>query len=490
MTQGSNQSQSARTQQGVISLLVLLVLMAGVILVQTQSMQISSGNSLGTQQSQDNLAALYLAESGMERARGSLSLAANANPASFQSVCNSLASAGTFALGDGSFHYLAPQQAASPTFCALRVEGVVRSARRVLQTGLSYAPSSGNVGYGRTIVSGMSNPHSVGSVGLFNLAWRRHGSAGHNPSGGNASASSCGLPSCAPQWNIESGSGSPSVGSLGTAIQLAPHAIGQITQNLSADRNYVGVGINLTGLTGPPLIKGSFADDHSTTNTRNNTVTTGDTSSGEAHHWCQAADTLVLGISGRGDNDVSAAFSAVVFNSHGSPAQAIAMTRTAHAPNTDGSSANAFGDVFSEIWTTHNPYVYAANAASSGITVTVSSPITVRAGTLVKVFSGTGAFAGNTRVVSNVNNGTQFQVDRTPTTALTNATICGGICALFNNPASTSAKTEFTVTRNAGADKEWAAGFTCLSGVDASRIQVVTSSGVRLSAWRELVTDE
>lgn len=486
----SSQAASHTQQQGVISLLVLLVLMAGVIGVQMQAFQISTSNSLGAQQYQDNLAALYLAESGLERARGSLTLAGVNNPADFQSTCNSYVSGGTFALGRGSFQYLDPLQPSTPTFCPFRVVGIVGTARRTLQTSMGFAPSSGQVGFDSNIAMGVANPHGVASVGLFNLAWRRHGSTGHSTSGGSASGNNCGLPGCVPVWNIESSSGSPSVGSMGTAVPVAANGIGQITHTLSAARNFAGVGINLPGLIGPPVVTGSFADDKRTANTKNNTVTKGDTSSGEANNWCRASDTLVLGISGRSDDDVTATFTSVVFNTNDNPAQPQAMTRIVHAPNTDGSTPNAFGDVFSEIWYSYNPYVFAANASSSGTTVTVPSPISIAAGTLLKVYSGTGAFAGNTRVVSSVTNVTQFQVDSTPTTALNNATICGGICALFHNPASSSSKTEFTVTRNEGAEKEWAGGFTCLAGVNPAQISTVIDSSVKLNAWREVVTHE
>lgn len=477
-------------QQGVVSLLILLVLMLGVMWVQTQSLQMSSGNSLSAQQHQDHVAALYLAESGMERARGSLTLVSVTDPANFQSTCDAYRTTGAIALGGGYFQFFDPSVASTPTFCPLKVMGVVGATRRVLQTSLSFTPSSGGAGFGSNIVFDIENTGNVGSVGVFNLAWRRHGSTGHSTSGGNANATACTLPECVALWNIESSSGSPSVGSLGTAVNLAAYTNAQITQSLSADRNYVGAGILLPGLTALPVIKGSFADDKRTANTKNNTVTTGDTSSGESNNWCRAADTLVFGLSGRGNDDVTANYTAMVFNSAGSPSQPINMTRVVHAPNTDGSTPDALGDVFSEIWTTHNPYVYATGASSSGTTVSVASPISVKAGTVLKVYSGTGRFAGNTRVVNTVVNATQFMVDRTPSKALANATVCGGICALFNNPASTSSSTQFSLTRSSSAAKEWAGGFTCLAGVDPTRINAVTRNGVRLMSWREAVTHE
>jgi hypothetical protein len=69
---------------------------------------------------------------------------------------------------------------------------------------------------------------------------------------------------------------------------------------------------------------------------------------------------------------------------------------------------------------------------------------------------------------------------------LNGATICGGACAFFDNPSSTSSTTQFIVTRTGGTD-QWAGGFTCLSGVDRSKITPVTSSVTSASTWREVV---
>lgn len=292
------------------------------------------------------------------------------------------------------------------------------------------------------------------------------------------------------QWNLESSSGLPSVGTLGTSLGVAGGTGVPVNQTLSSARNYAEVGLIMGGFATQPVLKGNYSDNKETANTQNQNVTSGTTTSGEAKGWCNGADTLVFGVSGRGDDNPAAAFTNVVFNSAGSPAQPIAMTWVSHFPNTDGSSPNTFGDVFSEIWYTYNPYARMTNASSSGTTITVNTTSGLAIGTLLKVYTGTGAFPSYTRVASVVD-GTHFTVNQAPSVVLANATICGGICALFDNPSSSAAKTTtFSLTRANAAAQQWAGGFVCYSGVDPSKVRRVTSSSLRLQQWHEVLNGE
>jgi hypothetical protein len=105
-------------------------------------------------------------------------------------------------------------------------------------------------------------------------------------------------------------------------------------------------------------------------------------------------------------------------------------------------------------------------------------------GTQLAVYSGTGAFTGLAKVVAGAG-ANWYTIDQTPTTALFNATVCGGTCAMFNNPSSTASQTTFTVT-NTGGTSDWAGGFVCLSGVDASRIVPLSSTNGKTSRWQEI----
>jgi len=484
-------------QRGFASIAAVVFVILFVFFILQQSLRMLGDKSIDSLQYLNSINALYIADSGAERATGIISNLV-AGGTSTTTACDSAkldnnGSATAIAFpGGGSFAYATPTTPAGPAgTCDVRVTGTFKNANRTVQARINVASELGTAGFGHDISMQLNNPNDVAGVGVFNLAWRRQGSTGHSTAGGQATASACTLPSCGLQWNIESSSGQPSVGSMGTAVGIAAQASVTVAQTLSTDRNYVEVGMVMPGLATQPLVKGSFADKKRTGNTANNTVTTGDTPSGEANasSWCYAADTLVFGISGRGNDDVTGAYSSVVFNSAGTPAQPVPLTYVAHYPNTDGSTPDVFGDVFSEIWWTYNPYVRFSGASSVGTTVTVSTPQTLKAGTILKVFSGTGVFAGNTKVVANTTAQTTFQVTPAPTTPLVNATLCGGICALFNNPSSAASSTTFAVTRTSPVAQQWAGGFTCLSGVDPTKVRPVTRSSARISQWHELISD-
>ncbi|ROZ68596.1 hypothetical protein EEB15_25270 [Ramlibacter sp. WS9] len=130
-------------------------------------------------------------------------------------------------------------------------------------------------------------------------------------------------------------------------------------------------------------------------------------------------------------------------------------------------------------------------SAGSGDTIRVSTSSSLPSvGTRVALFTnngGAGAFAANTTVQSVGAN--SFVVSPAPTAAIEGGVACGGTCAFFNGPSSTSSVTEFRIERSTvGADtSQWSSGFACLKGVDASLIAPVTSSTVKPGRWQEQV---
>ncbi len=128
---------------------------------------------------------------------------------------------------------------------------------------------------------------------------------------------------------------------------------------------------------------------------------------------------------------------------------------------------------------------------SNGMTVTTSSSIPTAgptAGTRIAVRwtgSGTGLLAAGT-TVSTVTNATTFTLSTRPTTPLSGAQICGGICAFFNH-SSANATTDFTI--EIPGTQQWAAGMTCLKGVDLNNIVglVGTGGSAKPTAWHEVV---
>ena len=126
-------------------------------------------------------------------------------------------------------------------------------------------------------------------------------------------------------------------------------------------------------------------------------------------------------------------------------------------------------------------------ASGNTISLPSGSPLPA-AGTYVAVYSpGNGALPAKTKVVTP--SGTQFTVDQAPTITheITNATICGGICAFFADPSSPASTTQFQLHATSGT-KDWTAGFTCLKGVQNDKIYVVPASTTSsYYAWSETV---
>lgn len=496
MMQALKTQHRSHSQGGFVSIAAVFFVILCVFYILSQTLGMLGNKSIDSVQYLNGMKALYIAESGVERAIGTISKTIAADDTQLDAACTAArfdnsGTSNTVPFAGGSFQYDSNITPTPPTgVCGIRVIGKFAQAQRTVQSLVNVSSEIGTAGFGHNITMRLENNTSVPGVAVFNLAWRRLGSTGFSTSGGQATASACTLPGCGMQWNIESSSGTPSVGTLGTAVGIGASSGVDVVQTLSSDRNYAEVGMVMPGLVSQPVIKGNFADNKRTANTSNQTVTTGDTSSGEANNWCNAADTLVFGVSGRGNDDVTGAFSSVVFNTAGSPSQPIPLTWIAHFPNTDGTTAGVFGDVFSEIWYTYNPYVRLTGATSVGTTITVPTAVSLKAGTILQVYSGTGALAGSTRVAADIVNKTQFQVTATPTTPLNNATVCGGICALFNNPASTNSSTTFALTRATNAAQQWAGGFICLSGVDPSKVHRIARSSAKISQWNEIVSDQ
>ncbi|MEK7754488.1 MAG: hypothetical protein AAB654_21365, partial [Acidobacteriota bacterium] len=78
---------------------------------------------------------------------------------------------------------------------------------------------------------------------------------------------------------------------------------------------------------------------------------------------------------------------------------------------------------------------------------------------------------------------TLFKVSKAPTTALSGAQVCGGICALFDI-ASTTGFTPTWITDRGNAN--WASGFMCLRGADITPVPVISGT-VTNSSWSEVV---
>jgi hypothetical protein len=507
-------------QRGVASIVALLFLIAAVVFVLGQTITMSGSKSSDRILQSDSIRALYVAESGLEYANSNLISQADSDDTILKAACEALPLLNPIALGAGQYQFLATDIPATNTLCKTRVAAEVSKSRRVLEQNLKVAYESGVAGYGTSISMRLKNKSNVGAVGLFNLAWRRSGSTGHPeaPGGQGAVATGCSLPGCDFEWRLESSSGIPSVGSLGVSVEIPAKQSYEVVQKLDKDRNYAQVGTLIPGFETAPVIRGTYWSSTNTTNNSASGVYTGQTTSGAAtdqlldtasasncvtdptqpsqscFNWCRKSDTLVFGVSGRAADQISATFTSVNFDSQGTDPQNAAMRLIAHYPNIDGSTPDTYGDIFSEIYYLHNPYFLSSGASSEGGTITVPSTAGLQPGTILKVVAGTGRLLPNSRV-RRILNDTQFEIyisdpsiPVTPASALSGATICGGICAFFQGSLTTTTSTYFRIT--ASLVTQWAGGFTCLSGANPDGIRKLVGSKFTLQNWREVISDE
>ena len=279
---------ASRCSAGFATIPVLVFLAVAVVFLLTQTLSITGSKVTDDVAHHDSIRALYIAESGLEFATGVVS-AASVSFEKLEQVCKALDDLSPPAgleLRDGlvKIKYLsfeAPPENSDIRRCEFSTTGVFGNATRVLVKKGTFERQKGIAGFGGysasrdAIQATVANDQSAGGYAIFNLAWRRSGSDGLDPLSCDGQPDPCELKSfgdvlnlggqtdalpctgCPVQWNIESSSGGPSVGSLGTIKSLTANTDYTVTQNLTGstsggrapDRNFVEVGTILIGTT-------------------------------------------------------------------------------------------------------------------------------------------------------------------------------------------------------------------------------------------------
>ena len=135
------------------------------------------------------------------------------------------------------------------------------------------------------------------------------------------------------------------------------------------------------------------------------------------------------------------------------------ITSNGRAVSTPASTtAPADGTYVAERWTASRSVALASGTTLAATTVAASPPPTA----------------------------TLFYLTARPAKPLSGAQICGGICAFFTH-TSASAQTPFTI--GISGTSQWAAGMTCLKGVDTGSIVTLTGASgiVQATSWTEPV---
>lgn len=443
-------------QRGIAAVMAVIFLFAAVIFALSQTLNISAANSIDNHQQMDSVAALFLAESGLERGQGTLT---TTNPLT-NLVCTGIAG-GPYALGRGAFTLSATSTPASCdnsgvtpcTSCAIQSVGTVGSASRTVTRSMSLTTLNGTAHTGTSVSMVLKNTYPNSAIALFTLASRQSGSQ-TAATCNTVTTANGGTATCSLKWNLQSsnGGGTNSVSGMGVAVNIPANDSATISQTLSSSRSYAEVGALFPGSPAPSVV-GSYWDDTSgggvktvgnfggsassdTGVTTNGTTTssctlstppTPDPNTGSSQTgtcWCYGADTLAFGFSGRSWDSGSAGLSdqltRVTFNTSGSPNANIPLTRIAKFPNSTVTSAG--GDVFAEVWYVHNDnYLSTSSNASSGGTAagTIGARVT---GPIAKTFSGTGSISGTVLTISAVTSGTLSVGDAINGTGVTSGT--------------------------------------------------------------------
>lgn len=189
-----------RRQSGAVSVAIVLVIMFILTAAVISMMKVSGSSVIDAANNEEQVTALFLAESGVERALSVVSAAAGAGTMD-ASTCNNLAGT-SYPVGGrgGTFEYESPEAFPSgcgggtPCLsCAITVKGKLGTSMRTVRLKISTTPSEGVGGCGSTVI--MPLPVlSANSYAFTHLAYRAKDdgsgcSAGTDPS--NARVASC-----------------------------------------------------------------------------------------------------------------------------------------------------------------------------------------------------------------------------------------------------------------------------------------------------------
>lgn len=372
-----------RQQRGIVAVMAVIFLIAVVIFVLVQSLSITGTTSVDNKQQLDSTRALFLAESGLEKAHAIIAMAAkgtfskdNCCIGSACSSTNSLPS-GDQSLGNGSFKYVSATPTPSTcdglgtacTACTVEVAGTVDSANRQISrtfgivaglapaycnTALSLSTDCSNQ---TTVTATPAAPATwsltlnhyaspaVAGVGVFNLAAAM---------GTDATAlAGCYSGGClssggSPYWTLQN----TSVFGLGTSVAQAT-TDSVVYQRLSNSRNDVALtGALFPGATTAGSVVGSYAGSSTM---GGSTTYTGQTSNGGVKGaWCDAGDALVFGFSANSTSAKSDQLQNgnVLFDTRGGSA-GIPLSLISKIPTS--ADIKASEKVYSEMWYRSNP---------------------------------------------------------------------------------------------------------------------------------------
>lgn len=312
---------SPKAERGAVSVAIAMLLVFIVAAALLSLMKITGSSVVDAATNDEQVAALFLAESGVERAHASLSKAAKDGTYT-NTTCTALAAltgASAPSLGRGVFSYdsavstpaTCGGSGAACTDCTVTVRGTIGSSSRTIRASLSKQVTTNGVeGYGH-LFSLYMDIAKDGSQVFTNLAYRAKDAGGSNASVGacDGSLGTSSITTCTTGWDLV-GTGIGNVSGMGVfaGVNVGTYNITDTLVDNSgnpSDRNYVQTGVVFKPLGASPVtVVGYYAKKNDTTSTSSTTATlpggwTCNPSNGTSANMLNAAsaDTLVYGFS-------------------------------------------------------------------------------------------------------------------------------------------------------------------------------------------------
>jgi hypothetical protein len=369
-----------RLQRGAASVGIAMLIMFILVAAVAASMIMSGSSVLDAAKAEEQIAALYLAESGVEYAQATINGGAEAGDDA-TTTCTGLAGVsrplprGGFNIASGTPITTTTSACSVPPCCRVQVVGTTGSSTsRTIFAMAASSSSDGVEGHGGHTAPFSLNmyPKVDGTAVITNLAFGSKYGGGSNATltGCNNTSYVSGDPftNCVIGWNLV-GTGQNNLTGIGVFASVATATSGfyTITDTLSSDRNYVLTGaLFLPKITTPVLIpvtqSGYFGSDTGSNKTAQTTGLTGKTT----NNWCTAdADTLVYGFSTLPNYTpptVPSQLNGVTFG-----IQPLRLIMSMTDTQTDSGSVN-LDYLNSQMWFAYNPiYLLTANASSGGV---------------------------------------------------------------------------------------------------------------------------
>lgn len=165
-----NSSPSRSRQRGIVSIVAAILLIAVVVFILSQTYGIIGNTSNSNASQGDSVKALFLAESGLERAQAVISkLALAGQLENTSTVINDIQGPENMSFGQGTINIKATVTTDSAASVIVEVEGKIGEAKRTLRRVFSTTPSKGVAGCAKTFSLTMPvKPFTGdGNVGAF-----------------------------------------------------------------------------------------------------------------------------------------------------------------------------------------------------------------------------------------------------------------------------------------------------------------------------------